>query len=203
MSWTVPGSHAKKSTFTGVEFTDGSIWMIGSGESPPKKQIAYNIYTRPDGSTFKRSIAKPYSNEANRENWKATQYFKEYTERVPEAESVIAVMPGIPYSIRPENYKRKPSDEWVNGSVPCTCGAGELQHVTLQYDHGDPSKETKIRYTCDCLQDDANYQESAGKWGEIFTSFEVQRRKSARNIGIDQATVGESAPEVACYTRSL
>lgn len=177
MSWTVPGLHSKKSKFTGLEFTDGSVWMQGSEERCPQKQIAYKIYLRPDGSTFKRSMAKPYSNEANKEKWKATQYFKESEKERPDGTTVIAMMPGIPYSIRPENYKRWPSDEWVNGSVPCTCGAGELQHVTLQYNYGEPSTETTIRYTCDCLLDDANYQESYARLERVLARNEKIRAR--------------------------
>jgi len=177
MSWTVPGWSAKKSKFIGFEFTDGSTWMIGSGESVPKKQIAYKIFSREDGSTFKRSMAKPYSNEANKEKWKATQYFKEDEKERPDETAVIAVMPGIPYRIRPENYKRKPSDEWVNGSVPCTCGSGELQLVTLQYNYGEPSTETTIRYTCDCLQDEANYQESYARLERVLARNEKIRAR--------------------------
>lgn len=171
------GWHAKKSKLTGLEFTDGSVWMIGSTLPAPKKQIAYKIFTRPDGSTFKRSMATPYSNEANKEKWKATQFFKEYTERNPEAESVVAMMPGIPYHVRPENYKRWPSDELVNGSVPCTCGKGELQHVTFHYNYGDPPTETRIRYTCDCLQDEANYQESYARLERVLARNEKIRAR--------------------------
>ncbi len=90
MDWTVPGLHAKKSTFTGLEFTDGSIWMCGSEERvPTNKQVAYKIFSRQDGSTFRRSMAKPYSNKANREKWKATQYFKEYAERHQKEEESL------------------------------------------------------------------------------------------------------------------
>src|SRR6476646_6257776 len=117
MSFTTPGSHGKGSELIGFEFTDGSVWMQRSKEKCPQKQIAYKIFAKPDGSTFKRSIAKPYSNEANREKWKATQCFKEGEEKRPNGTTVRAKMPGIPYRIRPENYKRWPSDEQVNGSV--------------------------------------------------------------------------------------
>ena len=177
MSWTVPGWHAKKSKFVGLEFTDGSIWMNGSGESIPQKQIAYKIFTRQDGSTFKRSLAKPYSNEANKEKWKATQYFKESEKERPEGTTVIAMMPGIPHRIRPENYKRWPSDERVSGNVPCTCGKGELQHVTLYYNYGQPTTETTVRSTCDCLQDEVNYQESYARLEPVLARNEKIRAR--------------------------
>ncbi len=177
MSWTVPGLHAKKSKFIGVEFTDGSVWMLGSGEESPKKQVAYKIYSRPDGSTFKRSLSKPYSNEANKEKWKATQLFKEVEKGHPDGTTVMAMLPGIPHHIRPENYKRMPSDEWVNGSVLCTCEAGELQHVTLQYNYGEPSTETTIRHTCDCLEDEANYQESYARLERVLARNEKIRAR--------------------------
>lgn len=177
MSWTIPGWHAKKSEWIGFEFTDGSVWMKESGESIPKKQVAYKIFRKEDGSTFKRSLAKPYSNEANREKWKATQYFKESEQERPEGTTVIAMMPGIPYSIRPENYKRWPSDETVNGSVPCTCGKGELQNVTFYYNYGDPHSETTMRSTCDCLEDEANYQESYARLEPVLARNEKIRAR--------------------------
>jgi len=177
MNWTVPGWHAKKSTLIGFEFTDGSIWMKGSGERVPQKKIAYKIFSREDGSTFKRSMAKAYSNEANKEKWKATQYFKESGKERPEGTTVIARMPGIPYNIRPENYKRWPSDEWVDGSVPCTCGKGELRQVTYSYNYGDPRTETTLRATCDCLQDEGNYQESYGRLVLVLARSEKIRAR--------------------------
>jgi hypothetical protein len=189
MNWTVPGWHAKKSTLIGFEFTDGSIWMKGSGEIVPKTHIAYKIFSREDGSTFKRSLAKPYSNEANREKWKATQFFKEEAERHSEAESVLARMPGIPHHVRPENYKRMPSDETVNVSVPCTCGKGELQHVTFYYNYGDPCTETRIRYICDCLEDGTNYQESYSRLELVLARNEKirTRREQLRRELEDEA----------------
>jgi len=189
MRLTVAGGHAKKSKWIGFEYTDGSVWIVGSAESPLKKQIAYKIFRREDGSTFKRSLATPYSNEANKEKWKATQRFNEYAEKIPEGATMLAMMPGIPYSIRPENYKRWPNDETVNGSVPCTCGKGELQHVTFWYNYGDPRLETRIRLTCDCLDDEANYQESYARLEPVVARNEKirARREQLRMELEDQA----------------
>ncbi len=197
MSWIVPGSHAKMSEWIGFEFTDGSVWMKGSEESIPKKQVAYKIFRRKDGSTFKRSLATPYSNEANKEKWKATQLFKESEKERSEGTTVIARLPGIPYSIRPENYKRWPSDEWVNGSVPCTCGKGELQQVTYSYSYGDPRYETTLRATCDCLQDEANYQESYARLEPVLARNEKvrARKEQLRRELEDQARESVRAAE--------
>jgi len=180
MRLTTAGGHAKPSKWIGFEYTDGSVWIVGSGESSPKKPIAYKIFRREDGSTFKRSLATPYSNEANKEKWKATQLFKKSEERNPEGTTVRARLPGIPYSIRPENYERWPSDETVNGSVPCTCGKGELQHVTFWYNSGDPRSETRIRLTCDCLDDEANYQESYARLEPVVERNEKIRARKAQ-----------------------
>ena len=177
MSWTAPGWSAEESKLIGFEFIDGSIWMMGSGESVPPKKVVYKIFSREDGSTFKRSMAKPYSNEANKEKWKATQYFKESEQKRSNETTIIARMPGIPYHVRPENYKRWPSDELVNGSVPCTCGKGELQHITFHYNYGDLRTETGIRYTCDCLEDETHHQESYARLERVLARNEKIRTR--------------------------
>ena len=70
-----------------------------------------------------------------------------------------------------------------------TRGAGELQYVILQYDYGDPSKETRIRYTCDCLQDDANYQECYARLERVLARNEkiLARKQQFRRELEDEA----------------
>ena len=44
---------------------------------------------------------------------------------------------------------------------------------------------------------------SIGKLGATSTDFEARCRKSAGIVGIDQAVIGESAPQAACSVRFL